>query len=107
MKKIKLSFRKEPRETGLAGVVNPVPPTQIKVDGKIIGSIIPPSYRDPEYLWKVSFMVMKSEPDGNPNCDWKHIYLKKKFSEESEAREHIKQIIDEIMKRYTFKYLEE
>lgn len=106
-KKISLTFKKGETPTGLSSVGNSRPNTDIKVNKKKVGMIYSPSWRSEDWVWSVGFMVKKIIPDDNPNCDWKWIWLKKKFDTEPEAREYIKTIIEDVMMKYQFHYQED
>lgn len=75
------TFKKLPRETGLAGVANPYPGTDIKHNRKIVGLIVPPNWQRDK--WEVRLM---QEKDGK----WKWIHVKQKFDTEPDAREWVK-----------------
>jgi hypothetical protein len=102
---MKLSFKKQPRETGLAGVGYPHPNTSIKIDGKKVGEISAPTWMSKDDLWHIMFMVKKSKLDNNPNCDWRWIFLKKGFDTEIEGRNFIKENIMKIAEKYTFHFI--
>ena len=96
-KKQKFTFKKQPRETGLASVGNPHPDTDIKHNKKLVGYISSPNWSSPDNKWRIRLTVKKSEPDDNPNCDWKWIVLKKTFDTEPEAREFLNANVVEIL----------
>jgi hypothetical protein len=96
--KTKLSFRKDPRPTGLFAVGHPQPGTTIKIDGKEVGYIAPPTWQTRD-IWTIRFMV-KDELQENPNCDWKWVTFKTEFATEPEAREFIRQNLNRILDRY-------
>ena len=104
--KIKLSFKKDKKPTGLHSVGHLYPETFIKVDGKRIGEIIPPSWNTTN-TWKILIAVKKTKPDDNPNCDWKWANIGKQFDTESEAREWLKTMIKSIDDVHTFHFFEE
>lgn len=100
--KIKLSFKKHPKETGLAHVGNPHSGVDIKIDGKKVGNILPPTWRSVDNCWHIQLYVIKEDimEDGNPNCIWRAITIGKKSHTEDEARDFLKENIDRICKRY-------
>jgi len=98
---MKLTFRKDKKPTGLSSIGYPYPATYIKIDNKIIGWISPPTWQTKD-VWKIIFSVKKSEPDDNPNCDWKNITLLPEFTSEPGARDFIKQNIEKITEKYVF-----
>jgi len=109
---MKLTFKKEARETGLRAVVNPTPSTIIKIEGKewghIWGHIIPASSHSDLFAWSIQFSIVKKDimEDKNPNCIWRNVTLKQKFSSEPEARDWLKTNLDMLSEKFTF-YLHE
>lgn len=53
----KLSFKKDPRETGLAAVGNPHPDVRIKLDGGEVGVIDGPSWQTKDCRWRVRVAI--------------------------------------------------
>jgi hypothetical protein len=96
---VKVTFKKQPRETGLAAVGNPYPDVDIKVDKKVCGHISAPNWQ--RNTWDVYFMVIKKDilEDGNLNCEWKTVSAKKKFSTEEDARAAALGLIENILKK--------
>lgn len=108
MKTPKLSFKKNPRETGLAGVANHTPSTQIKADKYEMGTIDPPNYRrfgPEEPNWTIRIQVMKNESEitKEPNCPWKWVTFKARFETEELAREWLKVKWEVINKQFQIK----
>jgi hypothetical protein len=81
----KFTFKKADRETGLRSVGNPYPSTDIKLGGKVVGHINPPSWRSRDHKWGI---VLAIKCDENPGWIWRN--LKKRFDSEPEAREFLK-----------------
>ncbi len=79
----KFTFKKQPRETGLAAVGNPNQATDIKHNGKIVGYIAGPNWMSKSSDWIVRIMVI----EGLESWSWKT--LKKKFEEEPDARKYL------------------
>lgn len=69
--------------------------------------IIPPSWQSPDRKWTIGFAIEKKEPDDNPNCPWKWIYLKHKTDSEEDARSYAKSIIDTIILNYELHFFED
>ena len=86
----KFTFKKEKRETGLAGVGNPNPDTQIKLDKKQVGIIVGPNWNTEDHKWRVRFAVK----DEN-NFTWKT--LKMRFDDEPSARIFVNQHIEALL----------
>lgn len=91
---MKLSFKKEPKATGLAHVANPYAGVEIKGDEKRVGTINPP-FRN-EWKWSVSFMIKDSEH----RLGWRHVNLKWRGDTEEEARDFVKRVWDDFQMRY-------
>ena len=104
---MKLSFKKHPKQTGLASVGNSYQGSDIKLDGKVFGEINPPNWRTSHNFYTVSIMIKKTEPDDNPNCDWKWVFFKRRFVSDSEAREWVKSNITKITEKYTLHFYED
>lgn len=83
---LKVTFKKRPRQTGLARVAEPYSSTDIKVKGVEIGYIAPPHRTDPAYLWTVRFKV--HDPEGE-NCKWRWATMKARHATEPDAREWV------------------
>lgn len=102
-KKEKFTFKKQPRETGLAAVGNPNPNTDIKHDKKIVGYIASPNWQTPDNQWRIRLMVEDvgdlEVGDGlrMPSSGWKWITLKKTFNTEPEARDFLNKHVDAIL----------
>lgn len=96
MTKAKISFRKQPREAGLAS-------TDIKLGGKVIGSIIPPSrFGQDQEKWRIGIMADKEPTEDDP-CPWVWLFWKNCFATESDARDWFKSVAwPAISGRYTF-----
>lgn len=99
---LKFSFKKEPRETGLAAVGNPYPNTQIKLDKQQVGYISAPTWQTKDRMWGVHFAV---EKDGG--CGWHWIHVKRRFDSEPESREWIKQNAEKVQKQFTLHKFED
>lgn len=95
------TFRKEPRETGLAGVGNPYQNTAIKHAKKECGVISAPNWQTKDNKWRVRFTVK----DAEEHCGWKWVQLKAAFDSEPEAREYVKTHAERIL-RMDLHYLE-
>jgi hypothetical protein len=101
---LKVTFKKYDKPTGLAAIGYGERSVDIKIDKKLVGTIYAPNWQSEDPTWGISFMVMKTEPDDNPNSDWKSIRLRAKFASENDAREFIKSNIDRIAEKYTLHY---
>lgn len=68
----------------------------IKIKKSKVGNI------SDKYPHKISLAVFKEDinEDGNPNCEWKWIQLKKESKSLSEAKEWLKSNYDLLIKKY-------
>ncbi len=82
MKPAKFTFRRQPREIGLAAVAHPYPQVDIKLRGEIVGAIIPPNAYSKDSNWRVRFMVVSEKE----KCGWVWVAVKARFASEEEAR---------------------
>jgi len=71
----------------------------IKIKRKLVGSI------DDAHPHKIRLTVIKKDilEDGNKNCDWKWIVLKKKSESLEEAKLFLQENYEAILKRYNLK----
>ncbi len=109
MDKIKLTFKKHKRITGLAGVGYPYQNVDMKINGKIFGTIHSPNWNSTDNKWRITVSIIKNNimEDGNPNCNWMNILLKMKFEDENSAREWMKSHIDKIINKWNLHYGED
>ena len=72
----------------------------IKLNKKEVGSI------GSKYPHKIRLMVVKEDinEDGNPNCDWKWITLRKENNSVKEAKEFINRVSEKIQNKYNLKF---
>lgn len=106
MDKLKLTFRKQPRPTGLSSM-GYGQNTDIKINGKVCGAIYAPTWRSKDDLWEICFSVKKSESEPKENSDWKWITLIKRTETEEQARIFLKENIGIITSKYTLHFTEE
>ena|ERR1035437_5356248 len=94
-----LTFKKEKALTGLAGVANPTPATQVKLDKKQVGTINPPSWRSADNKWYVGIMIEVEKTAEEP-AGWKWIFFKTRFDEEPQAREWLQRHWEALNRTY-------
>lgn len=90
---MKITFKKEPKETGLRSVGHVDPNTNIKVGGKIIGIIEAPYWATKDHKWEVRLAV-EGSPVDNPNCSWHWVQVKERFDTEPLARKWVKENLE-------------
>lgn len=88
------TFKKEPCETGLAGVGNPNPSTIIKLKKRQVGSINGPNWNSDDDKWHVR-LIIKDEKE--EYCGWKWVKLKVTFDDEPSARVYLNEHHERIM----------
>ncbi len=86
-KNMKFTFKKGEKPTGLARVANPYVSTDIKLNGKNIGSLHAPNSFENQY-WSIRFMVVNDDKINHP-AGWHWITLKYKGDSEKEVREFV------------------
>lgn len=97
MKKLNFTFKKQPKETGLARIARPWQNVDIKLGGKRVGIIFAPDYT--ANYWSVSFAV-KKEVLPEDRAPFKWIRLVCKTDSEQEMRQWLKENCEAIIKRY-------
>ena len=93
---MKFTFKKHPKEKGLAHVAHPYPVIDIKLDKKIIGTIYPPNWDSADRVWKVS-VRKKVVPTPADPCAWKNITFKARFLSEDKAREWVESNLESAL----------
>lgn len=106
--KFNISFKKHPRETGLASVGNSRQSVDIKVNKKVCGMINAPNWQTKDNKWSIS-IILKKEIDiiTDTNCDWVWVNVKIRFDTEEEARQYVKDNLENIAKVRTLHFLED
>jgi|GEM_PF-4184558 len=102
----KLTFKKQPRETGLRAVGYSSQSIDVKLNKKTFGTINAPNWQTADNLYGVSIMVMKTAEitDSNSNCDWKRINFRARFADPEQAKIWFQEHIDAQQKMYTFRF---
>jgi hypothetical protein len=90
----KFTFKKEKRETGLASIGAGDPPTDIKLEKKIVGTIVGPTWRSEDNLWRVRLMKKSDAPEDH---GWKWTTLKATFENEPAARVYLNENFDRVV----------
>ena len=97
---MKFTFRKEKPETGLANVGNPYPDTEIKVNKKVVGSIVPPSWRSSDNKWRIRLAVKKGD-------SWVWTKILVPFDDEPAARKWLNDHAAQIEKEFSLHSFED
>jgi hypothetical protein len=99
-KKIKFTFKTH-RETGSYAWLHK-PYHKVFLNKNEVGSI------EPDKPHKIRLMVMKKDilEDGNCNCEWKWITLKRESESLQEAKDFLNENIDVILTKYTIRIYE-
>lgn len=102
--KFNISFKKEPRPTGLMSV-GWFQSSDILVNKKDCGTVTGPSIR--MNGTRIQLMVYKNDimEDGNPNCKWMNISIKhpNNFKDHDEARNFVRENLKEIVSKLPYK----
>lgn len=91
----KITFKKEPKETGLARVARPHSATTIKQDGKMIGSLAPPSMYNNFIGWRV---CIRAKQEAHPG--WRNVCFNAAQPSEPDARAWFLKNFAAICKKY-------
>jgi hypothetical protein len=96
------TFKKHPRQTGLAGM-GAADFIDIKLRKKVIGQIISPSPLGRDH-WRIGFQIVKKDimEDGNPNCPWRWFWVKNDATDEESARSFVRLNFDRVAFVYKF-----
>jgi len=82
---VKFTFKKQPKETGLASVGNPWQNVDIKHNKKIVGTIYAPNWMSKDGKWRVSVMVETE------SGKWEWRTFKVRFDDEQSARKWVQE----------------
>jgi len=88
---MKFTFKKEPKETGLASVGAPYPNVLVKFNKLVVGQIIAPTWRDKDHKWMIRLMFKDGE-------SWKWRTVKDRFDNELDARNWLQERVETISK---------
>lgn len=100
---MKLTFCKQPRETGRMSVVFPHPITDIKAEGKVVGQI---RYDRERANWGVLISVAQKPTEKDP-CPFRWAWLKVRAGSEAEARQVVKSQWAAIQAKYSLHQFED
>lgn len=92
-----ITFKKQPKETGLSLCGNPYQCVDIKYNKRKFGYIDAPNWQ--KNNWAIGIAVDKQDimEDGNKNCPWMWKFTKRIFETEEVARQYIKDNEAEIL----------
>ena len=99
---MRLTFKKHKKETGLAACSEPYPPTDIKVDGLVVGTVSPPHWSHNDGMWRVRFAIKSKD-----KCRFKWITMKTKHPNEPEARVWCNIFMPKVIEKYNLYTFEE
>jgi len=102
---VKLTYKKHPAQTGLAGIGHPYQSSDIKISKKKMGLIIAPNWN--KTGWQLGFAIKKERPDDNPNCDWRWFYFSNRFETEIEAKQCAEKSINRFMEIHNLHYFDD
>ena len=93
----KLTFRREPKQTGLSGVGNPYASVQIKRNKREVGLIAAPNWQTKDGKWGVGLMVKDEE---SSSFGWKWVFFKARHDNEDAARAWVTENAERIQSKY-------
>ena len=94
---MKFTFKRQKRETGLRAVGYPCQSSDIKLDGKVVGTISAPNWQVKDGLWRI-LLTIKRVPDAEDPCAWKWIQLKFRGKDEAECQKFILDNVETLVK---------
>jgi len=86
---MRLSFKRDERITGLAGIARPWRGSAIKRNGKVVGQIFPPDARPTRSDYVIAVRVSRV-PDEKNSCHWQWRTLSLKHKTDADARAWVK-----------------
>lgn len=92
----KFTFKREPRETGLAAIAHPHANVQVKLDKKVVGYIAGPNRFSSNKGWQLNLMV----EDEKSSCGWVWIRMARQDETEEEARAWAQRQAANIVAKY-------
>lgn len=99
----KVTFKKHPRETGLAAVGHSQQSVDIKFNKKKFGLINAPNWSTKDNKWGVSITIK----DPNQKAGWCWIFFKVRHENEQAARDWITANYEKIAAKYTIHFFED
>lgn len=98
------TFKKHPRETGLASVASQSQIVDIKHNKLRVGAIYPPDMFTDSTNWYIQLAVKTEEN----TFGWKYIYFySEEFKEEKDARDWLKEQKDFLFYKHVLHYFED
>lgn len=103
-KQKKFTFKNGKKATGLSAVGNHIPRADIKLNGKKVGWITPPSYLSNKCK---AFFHVKKEPTLEDPAAFENIVLKKQTESVEEMKEWLKEKTEDITAKLELYSMEE
>lgn len=100
---MRLTFKRQPPERGLASVGHTNRSVDIKIDKKVVGVISAPNWSTTDQKWRIRLTV----DDQTKHCGWKWIVLNIQFDDETQAREWLQNHITTIAIKFTLHPIED
>lgn len=97
---VKFTFKKQPRETGLASVISQGETTNIRHNKLVVGAINPPNRFAGRDLWSIKLAV-------TTEYGFRWVVFTAKFETEPAAREWLKAHQDKIFEKHDLYYFED
>ena len=82
---MKLTFKRGTLGNRLQRVGHPYSTVDIKLGGKVIGTIDPPTWQTKDHKWRIRFSVSQTPTEQDP-CSWRWFVVKNRFDDEASAR---------------------
>jgi len=94
---MKLTFKRGALGSSLQRVGHPYAQVEVRLGGRVIGNINPPSWQTKDHKWGIQFRVSRT-PTTDAPCEWRWFVVKNRFDNEADARTFITNHTDEILK---------
>lgn len=107
-KTMSISFKKDPRESGLRGVAQ-MPSYRVKVNKKVCGRISMNSpYNRDKGLFSIGITIKKNKEviSDDTDCDWQWLFFKNNCQTEDEAKAFITKALLNLPANFTLHFLE-
>lgn len=94
-KKVKpFTFKNDPKLKGLSAIGESIPTARIRLNGEVVGWIVPPSYRTNECK---AYFHVKKEPTVDEPASFKNVQMKNTTKSVEEMKEWLKENTEKII----------
>lgn len=99
-----ITFKNQPKQTGLAAIGNPYADIDIKCNKKVFGMIVAPNWRSQnKNQWRITITVKEE----NNSEKWKWATFKQIFNNADDAKKWIKENYEKISEKTQIHFFED